>query len=68
MKDKPLQALELFGHGLVLILVIALLTGREYSWIPIIIYLVIQVAVMAVDRFRTWHAWPLIVRDWRHKP
>lgn len=59
--------LELFGHGLIAIIIVGLLVDRLYGWSVLIVYLAIQCIVMAIDRFSTWHAWPFIVRDWRLK-
>jgi hypothetical protein len=64
-KDKAIQMLELFGYGLVLLFVIGLVLNRFNSWAPLIVYGILQLIVMVIDRFRTWWAWPFIVRDWR---
>lgn len=65
MKDKALEGLELFGHGLVLLIAIGLITHRLNSWYPLVVYTAIQLVVMTLDRFKTLQAWPFIVRDWR---
>ena len=64
-KEHALLWLEIFGHGMFLIVFISLLTGRAYSWITLAVYAAIQLAVMAADKFRNWKAWPFILRVWR---
>lgn len=65
MIEQRLLWLEIFGHGLVFIIILGLIAGGIASWLPIIVYIALQAVVMMVDSFETWHAWPFIVRDWR---
>jgi hypothetical protein len=59
--------LEVFGHLLLLAVFFSLVMKLDYFWPSVISYVVLQLVVMCIDRFRSWHPWPWIVRDWREK-